>query len=244
MRDFRVVSAVAIAALCIGAPQARATLQIAADFGGSTLFCADNDGTGCDQSSAIGTIQLANQTIGGVTVNGSVQTSIGTLLTPGTPPAINTSSLSVINTTGVPVAYDVTVGDTDFTGGASSFASAGSGVFQQANGSTITLSFWNDPTNTQGADFAGDTPGTAVDTFSHTASGLADSFAHSNTGPLADGSTYSMTLDATGTLAAGGQLINRGQTLLTQIPEPDSLALLGAALLGFVALRRSMKAAA
>jgi len=50
-----------ITALTIALPlgAANATLQIAADFGGSTLFCVDND-LSCDQNAAIGTIQLGD----------------------------------------------------------------------------------------------------------------------------------------------------------------------------------------
>jgi len=237
----KLVAAVAVAALCASAPCAWATLQIAADFGGSTFFCADNDGTGCDQSALIGTIQLGNVVIGDVTVNGSIQTSTGTLLTPGTP-TLNTSSLSVINNGTAAVTYDVTVADNNFVGPVTQFNSAGSGVWQDAGGSTITLTWWDDPLNAQGADFAGDTPGNAVDSFSHTANGVADSFSHNGSGAVSDGDLFSMTLDAAGTLVAGGQLLNRGQTEIktaAAVPEPWSLALLGAAMIGFAGLRRA-----
>lgn len=239
----RYFALLAVGAVGLAASPANATLQIAADFGGALFSCVDNDAA-CDQDNATGTLQLKNQTIGGVQVNGSVQTSVGTLLTAGSPPSLNTSSLSVINTTAAPVAYHVMVGDKDFVGPASSFASAGSGVWQQANGSTITLSWYDDAANVQGAGFAGDTPGVKIDTFSDTANGIADSFAHNGSGPVVDGALFSMTLDAQGTLTGHGQLINRGATLIKQIPEPGTLGLLGAALLGFAYLRRQMRPSA
>ena len=119
-----------ITALTIALPlgAANATLQIAADFGGSTLFCVDND-LSCDQNAAIGTIQLGDVVVGGVEVNGSIQTSSGTLLNPGVP-TLNTSSLSVINNSGAAVAYDVTVSDTNFVGPVSQFFTAGAGTWR------------------------------------------------------------------------------------------------------------------
>ncbi len=233
----KLVGAVAAATVLCAAAGAHATLQIAADFGGSTFFCADNDGTGCDQSALIGVLQLDDVTIGTVQVNGSIQTAT----TSPTSSILNTSSLSAINTGTAAVTYQVTVSATDFIGPVSTFASSGSGTWQNAGGSTITLGWYDDPANAQGADFAGDTPGSAVDTFSDTATGVADSFAHNGSGAVSDGALFSMSLDATGSLVAGGQLLNRGQTIIksaASVPEPGTLALLGAALIGFAGLRR------
>jgi hypothetical protein len=81
-----------------------------------------------------------------------------------------------------------------------------------------------------------------VDTFSATQTlARSQSFSHNNTGPVNDPTNFSMTLQATGTLAAGAQLLSRGQTETKEqvsIKEPGSLALLGAALLGFTTLYR------
>jgi len=53
-----------------------------------------------------------------------------------------------------------------------------------------------------------------------------------------------MTEQATGTLVAGGQLLNRGQTEIKfEVPEPATMAIFGASLLGLGVMRRRRKTA-
>lgn len=229
--------AIGIALVALATP-ARATLQISWDFGSATGGCIDN--AACDQSPLIGTLQLANQLINGVAVNGSIQTSTKS----SGLNVLNTSSLSVINTNAISTAATVTVGDTDFIGPVDAFSTSGAGTWQGAVGSTATLNWFNDARNSQGAESATDTPGILIDTFTSTPTLFADSFSHNGSGPATDPGLFSMTEQITGLLTPGATLLNRGQTEIktaTPIREPGSAALLGTALLGMQVLRRSMR---
>jgi len=223
-----VVAAASLASLIAMSGPSHAVLQIAGNISGTTFQCVDND-PACDQSGLTGTLSLADRTVNGVAINGSVQTS-----TKGPVNILNTSSLSLINTASTGRSIAFTVGDTGFVGPVTSFSASGSGTWQQAQGSTITMAWYNDPNNDQGADTTTDTPGTLIHTYSDTAGPLTDAFSTSQAGAADDPSLFSMTETAFGTLVAGGELVNRGQTEIKVSPvsEPGSLALLGSALMG------------
>jgi hypothetical protein len=222
----------------VSAP-AQATLQVLADVNGTVVSCVDN--ASCDLNPAVGTIQTANQVVNGVLINGSIQTSTGTPANPGrifsTLPPCRSSIRPMWRRPLI-----VLVSDTDFTGPVASFSTAGSGVWQNAIGSTITMSWFDDPNNGQGADAPGDTPGNLIDSFSNAATSIVDAFAHDGTGPISDAGPFSMTEEAFFTLMPFAQLINRGQTeIKSAVPEPSTWAmmLLGFAGLGYAGFRKA-----
>jgi hypothetical protein len=209
--------------------------MISGDIGGTTFHCVDQDFS-CDTNALVGTLQLSNQTVNGVAINGSIQSSTKEAGNN----VLSTSSLSIVNNSGSTKAIQFTVGDTSFIGPATEVFTSGSGTWSNASGSSLTDTWFDDPANAQGAETVGDTPGTAVDTFTATAVARADSFSHSETNPVNDPDLFSMTLNASGVLVNGGSLISNGEVEIktAAVREPGSLALIGSALIGFVLYRR------
>jgi hypothetical protein len=239
MRNF-LYAATALGALALASP-ASATLQIAADFGGTLFNCVDN--TACDTNLATGTIQINDQTIGGVLVNTSIQTATGVGGPSGVQQILNTSSTSLINTLGIPVSITFTVSDTGFVGPVDQWNVAGAGTWENATNSTVTMKWFADAANGQGADTATDTPGTQLFQFFKQAGSIADGYSASGQGNLLIAGPFSMTEQVSGTLTAGGSLVNRGQTEIFQpVPEPASMMILGAGLVGLGAAYRRRRA--
>jgi hypothetical protein len=221
----------AAVALLATAPKANAVLQLNAQFDGGTFSCVDNNAT-CDTNPATGILAVGTQTIGGVTVTGQV--SIATSAAGFS--SLNTSSLQVINNNTTATAYQIAIGATGFSGPTFQFDASGSGTWQGAAGSTISMTFYDDPTNQQGADTPTDLPGTLLATLADTANGIVDSFNLTQSGAISDPALYSMSLGTSGTLTAGAELVSRGQALVKEnavIPEPGSFLILGGMMASF-----------
>jgi PEP-CTERM motif len=221
-------------------PPAHAILMISADVSGTTFSVTDN-GVG-DLNPAVGTIQVANSSLNGVQVNGSVQFSTGTPANPGQD-LLSTSSLSVVNNSGALRVFTVAVSDTDFSAPVSSFNVTGSGTWVNAAGSNIILNWFDDPENRQGAKTAFDTPGTSLGTFTSAGTDPLHSFSTDQTGVVSDSSPFSMTIWAQALLTDGAILLDRGQgevKLASAVPEPATWAMmvLGFFGVGFMAYRR------
>jgi hypothetical protein len=235
------LSATAALALLAGlSPASNATLMISANINGTTVTCSDNQAS-CDTNSAIGQLQVANQTVNGVQFIGSSQTQVI-----GPTNSLNSSSFQFINNNAFPVSLQLAVSGTNYTGPVTTFSASGSGTFQSAIGSSAALTYFADNANTQGANNATDLPGTLLATDNKSALLTTDSFSFDHSGTFIDPDLYSMALGTNITLTAGGEVVGRNQAIITQqvaaVSEPSTLAILGVGLIGAgLALRRRHK---
>jgi hypothetical protein len=237
---------------------ADATLQSAASIdGGPSLTACDQNvcaGGGAptflDIDPTVGVLATDPATVGPISVSFTVQTSVKSP-GPGGLNTISSAGTAVQNTDVVAHSIRFTIGDTDFIGPAFVFTTTGSGTWVDQTlpalygGTTITMAWFNDPANTQGADSPGDTPGNMVNTAtnapvdgtSNQSFGSVPPFNLSGVLTDPDPALFSLTLDNTLVLGPGIRLESRGQAESkpqglgqVQVPAPATLLLLGSAL--------------
>ncbi len=236
--------ALAGAILLVLPPGADAVLQAAASIdSGATLLACDNNvcaggavPTFLDLDPTVGVLETGPQVVGDISFSFAVQTSEKS----SGPGGLNTlsSAGTVVQNTGI-VAHTIllSIGDTDFIGPAFVFTTTGSGTWvdqtspAEFGGTTITMQWFNDPANAQGADSPGDTPGnlvnTATDTpqdgISNQSFGGPPAFDHSGALAVPDPALFSMTLSNELVLGPGIRLESRGQAESKPVPGQGCL---------------------
>jgi len=184
-------------------------------------------------------IVFANYTVGSVTVSGefAIEVISGE-------DALESSSFNVVNTGSGTATVTAALSGQNFPGPVGVYGISGSGTWANSPGSVMTESWYYDPTNTLGGQSPTDTPGIQLASLSSpTAGGATDSFSMAEGGNLpvdtGPGAYFSMTEAWSYTLDGdGGSLTSRGQDEIALVPEPASVGMVTAGLLGLTLLRR------
>lgn len=216
-----VTAAVLAATAALASSTAHATLQLAFQNGASTFNCAD--GQVCDLSGPTSNLLVLNQQIGAFHVEGTFAESGAK--------SLSESNLTITNTSNTSQTLVFAASATGFLGPVHFIGESGSGTFENAIGGSGSLSFHADTANQQGADTATDTPGVLL--FNPSTSVLTDpqAFDGNHLSAFLASNPYSMTLDYSITLPAGGSIVGLESAMTAGIPEPRTWAMMA---IGFV----------
>lgn len=222
---------VAASALAVAEP-ANATLQLAFASGASTLFCAD--GMPCDLAGPTKNLLVLDQQVGAFHIEGTFSAS--------TPNELSESNLTITNTSGAKATLDFSSGDTGFTAPVSAISMSGAATFEDALTGFASLSFHADPTNTQGAAFAGDNPGVGLFTPTLFITKNPQSFSGDDIrAAFTANAPFSMTEDFSVTLPAGGSVVGLESAMTAgAIPEVRTwvMMFLGFGAMAFFGMRQ------
>jgi len=223
------------ALLAIGAAPAHATLSIAFQSGLSTLAC--QDGQICDLAGPTSNLLVLNQQVGSFHIEGSfAESGLHTL---------SDSNLTITNTSGASATLFFTAGDTGFLPPVHFVSMSGSGTVEDSIGGSGSLSFHADPLNRQGGVlFLGVPQAPGVLLFNPSATFLINPFAFEgnlNQDVFNTSSPFSMALDYSFTLPAGGSIVGLESAITASvIPEPSTwvMGLAGFGLMAWLGFRR------
>jgi hypothetical protein len=202
---------------------AHATLQFTLGFvGGEASFtCVDN--SSCDSNPATGTISIPTISFEGITATDAKVWA--------TADSLNFTVGSLTNDTDGPLNGIFAVSDTDFSSNAGRFRTSFSTKWSNAPGSSIDLSWFDDSTNTQGANTPTDAPGILFDGISADTVTGSDTANFSNSGALAVSPLDSLTVQGSIDLAAGGTE-SASESVVIAVPEASTWTMLIAGFAG------------
>jgi hypothetical protein len=219
---------------------AQAALVLSASFDGTVVVtgqdqvfvgtCTNPITISCtlaDVNPSVGILETASNSFSNVQFLSTVQTQdIATI--PGTINRLDSTGTQVTNNDTVSHIIAIAVGATDFQGPVLTATTTGAGQWSTLNGlygdTGISMTWWNDPANGQGALVPGiPQPGNLIDIFNNvpTAGVNPQSFSH-NGGPFAvnDPDLFSMTIQLQSTIATGVRLTKREMTEIKPLAIP------------------------
>jgi hypothetical protein len=211
------------AVMALSAP-AHAVLQFSVGTGTSEQFFTCVDNLFCDSNPATGTISIPTISFEGITA-----TDVKVWATAD---SLNFTVGSLTNDTDGPLNAIFAVSDTDFSSNAGRFRTSFSTEWSNAPGSSVDVSWFDDSTNTQGANTPTDAPGIQFDGISADTATGSNTATFSDSGALAVSPLDSLTVQGSIDLAAGGTE-SASESAVIAVPEASTWVMMA---IGFVGL--------